>query len=209
MTRDDRAPWGEIAGLGDIAGWDGPSEIDVCVAGAGIAGLTTAYLLLEEGKRVLVLDQEGPGAGETGRTSAHLADVIDDRFSRLATRFGVEGAKTLHESHRAAIGMIERIVEREGIDCEFRRIPGYLCVAESRELDLLGEEESAARRICAGSLERVAHPPGLPGLGASLRFEGQARFHPLKYLAGLVRAIVQRGGRCIFGPTARVVDMKG
>jgi glycine/D-amino acid oxidase-like deaminating enzyme len=34
----------------------------------------------------------------------------------------------------------------------------------------------------------------------SLRFPNQARFHPLKYLAGLARAITQRGGR-LFGDT--------
>ena len=35
---------------------------DVCVVGAGIAGLTTAYLLTREGLSVVVLD-DGPVAG--------------------------------------------------------------------------------------------------------------------------------------------------
>src|SRR5258706_9458203 len=56
---------------------------DVCVVGAGIAGLTTAYLLAREGRSVVVLDDGPIGGGETGRTSAHLSSALDDRFYRL------------------------------------------------------------------------------------------------------------------------------
>ena len=54
---------------------------DVCVVGAGIAGLTTAYLLAKEGRAVVVLDSQPEiAAGETEYTTAHLSSVIDDRF---------------------------------------------------------------------------------------------------------------------------------
>jgi heterodisulfide reductase subunit A-like polyferredoxin len=42
----------------------------VCIIGAGIAGLTTAYLLAKEGKHVVLLDDGPMGGGMTARTTA-------------------------------------------------------------------------------------------------------------------------------------------
>src|SRR5437773_12225942 len=82
---------------------------DVCVVGAGIAGLTTAYLLQKEGKSVVVLDAWGLAAGETGRTTAHLTAVLDDRFSHLEGLFGTDGTRLAADSHRAALDRRESI----------------------------------------------------------------------------------------------------
>jgi glycine/D-amino acid oxidase-like deaminating enzyme len=62
------------------------ADCDVCIIGAGIAGLTSGYLLAREGKRVRILDAKPHILeGETHFTTAHLTWVIDDRFSHLAT----------------------------------------------------------------------------------------------------------------------------
>ena len=96
-----------------------PASTQVCVIGAGISGLTTAYLLQRSGLQVLVLDAYGVAAGETGRTSAHLTAVLDDRFYHLENLFGAENARLAAESHRAAIDLVETIVGEESIDCDF------------------------------------------------------------------------------------------
>src|SRR4051794_33638442 len=103
-----------------------PNELaaDVCVVGAGIAGLTTAYLLAKEGKSVVVLDEGPIGAGQTERTSAHLASAVDDRFYEIEKHHGEAGSKICYESHAAAIDTIERIVRDEQIECDFKRIDG-------------------------------------------------------------------------------------
>ena len=68
--------------------------VDVCVVGAGIAGLTTAYLLARQGKSVIVLDHGDIGSGETGRTTAHLSNVIDDRYTEMERLHGeLHGAR--------------------------------------------------------------------------------------------------------------------
>ena len=46
---------------------------DVCIVGAGIAGMTTAYSLAAEGTSVVVLDDGPVGGGMTRRTTAHLS----------------------------------------------------------------------------------------------------------------------------------------
>jgi ribulose 1,5-bisphosphate synthetase/thiazole synthase len=58
---------------------DNDSAADICIVGAGIAGLTTAYLLAQEGRSVVVLDDGPIGGGETSRTTAHLVNALDDR----------------------------------------------------------------------------------------------------------------------------------
>jgi NADPH-dependent 2,4-dienoyl-CoA reductase/sulfur reductase-like enzyme len=67
------------------------THADVCVVGAGIAGLSTAYFLAKEGKSVIVLDEGDIGGGQTGRTSAHLASAIDDRFVEIEKLHGKTG----------------------------------------------------------------------------------------------------------------------
>src|SRR5512132_3481623 len=72
---------------------------DVCVVGAGIAGLSAAYHLSREGRRVIVLDARDIGGGETGQTTAHPASALDDRFSCLERTHGEMGARLAYESH--------------------------------------------------------------------------------------------------------------
>src|SRR3982751_5331383 len=71
----------------------GDTRADVCVVGAGISGLTTAYMLSVEGWEVVVLDDGEIGGGETERTTAHLASALDDGFTRLEELFGERGAR--------------------------------------------------------------------------------------------------------------------
>src|SRR5690349_221357 len=99
---------------------------DVLILGAGIAGLSVAYHLLRAGSSVLVIDKAAIGSGETGRSTAHLADALDDRYYLLEQAHGEGGARLAAQSHRAAIESISEIVEREQIACEFERLDGYL-----------------------------------------------------------------------------------
>jgi len=99
---------------------------DVCIVGAGIAGISTAYFLSRDGKRVVVLDDGDVGGGETGRTTAHLVNALDDRYYELERLHGERGSQLAAESHSAAIDTIERVVHDEIIDCDFTRLDGYL-----------------------------------------------------------------------------------
>src|SRR5918992_4011911 len=92
------------------------TSADVCIVGAGIAGMTTAYLLAREGKNVVVLDDGPIAGGETCRTTAHLVSALDDRFFELERLHGEDGARLAAESHSAAIDRIEAIVHAEHID---------------------------------------------------------------------------------------------
>ncbi|WP_422931179.1 FAD-dependent oxidoreductase [Singulisphaera sp. PoT] len=182
------------------------TEADVCVIGAGIAGLTTAYLLALEGKSVIVLDDGAIGGGETGRTTAHLTAALDKRYLELERLHGQKGARLAAESHAAAIDKIEQIIKDEDFTCDFERIDGYLFVPPGGSKELLDREWVATGNI--GLKTEVVPRAPISGFdtGPSLRFPGQAQFHPLKYLAGLASAITQRGGRIFTGSHVERVD---
>lgn len=184
------------------------AKADVCVVGAGIAGMTTAYLLAREGKSVIVLDDGPVGRGQTERTTAHLASAIDDNYFEIERLHGERGARLAADSHMAAIDRIEEIAAKENIECDFERVDGYLFLARGDPLDLLDRELKAAHSAGLIDVERVERAP-LEGFdtGPCLRFPRQGQFHPLKYLSGLASAIVRDGGH-IFVP-AHAAEITG
>ena len=203
----------------DLGPLTADADADVCVVGAGIAGLTTAYLLARAGRRVIVLEKDRPGSGETGATTAHLASAQDDRFAELVSVFGEDGTRALYQSHAAAIDRIEAIVRDEGIDCDFTRLNGYLWRAPDSPPDVLDRELDAARKIGFPGVEPTLRAP-LPSFdtGPALVFPNQGQFEPMQYLAGLARAFLRHGGRIHVdtyvttfegGPTTRAVTKAG
>src|SRR5947209_4819742 len=193
--------WMRSAPAPDFPPLTGDAEADVCVVGAGIAGMTTAYLLAREGKSVVVLDDGPVGGGQTRRTTAHLSNAVDDRYTEIERIHGEEGAKLAAQSHTAAIERIEEIARTEAIDCEFTRLEGYLFRPPGDTSDVLERELEAAHRA---GLSGVRLVPGAPvadfDTGPALRFPRQGMFDPMKYLAGLVRAFRRHRGQ-IYGGT--------
>ncbi|HEV7680864.1 MAG TPA: FAD-dependent oxidoreductase [Pyrinomonadaceae bacterium] len=169
---------------------------DVCVVGAGITGMTTAYLLALEGKSVVVLDDGPIGGGMTGRTTAHLVNALDDRYFELERLHGEDGARLAAESHTAAIDKVEAIVKEAGIECEFERLDGYLFVPPRESQQVLDDELAAVHRAGLTGIEKVERVPwDSYDTGPALRFPRQAQFHPLKYLTGLSKALHAKGSR--------------
>ncbi len=180
---------------------------DVVIVGAGIAGLTTAYLLARQGKKVVVLDDKTIGDGNTNRTTAHLASAIDDRFYEMERLHGEAGARLAYESHAGAIDKIEEIIKSENIDCDFSRLDGFLFAPHGESTDELKKELAAAKRAGVVGVEMVDRAPlSSFDTGTALRFPHQGQFHVLKYLSGLARAIEKNGGRIFTGTHAEKIE---
>ena len=170
-------------------------QADVCIVGAGIAGLSTAYCLLREGKTVVVLDDGPVGGGQTQRTTAHLSNAIDDRYVEIERMHGLEGSRIAAHSHTAAIDKIATIIASERIDCDFQRVDGYLFNPPGKPADSLDRELEAAHRAGLTRVERLPRAPLTNfDTGPCLRFPNQGQFHPLKYLQGLTRSIKSMRG---------------
>ena len=185
---------------------DQNARADVCVVGAGIAGLTAAYLLAREGKSVVVLEKDKVGGGETSHTSAHLSNVMDAGYRKIENLHGKAGARLAAQSHSSAITRIDYIVAREHINCNFERVDGYLFLGPNTSEKDLHEEFEAAQRAGV-NVKELADAPFDLKLGRSLRFRRQAQFHPLKYMTGLAAAFKRYGGRIYTGTEA--AEIKG
>jgi glycine/D-amino acid oxidase-like deaminating enzyme/nitrite reductase/ring-hydroxylating ferredoxin subunit len=176
-------------------------QCDVVVIGAGIAGISTAYELALRGRSVVVVDRGRIAAGMTARTTAHLAPLCDDGMSEFKKLRGLEIAKVFYQSQAASVDRIEEIQKTEKIDCDFRRLDGYLFQGNGMPPDVIDQELEAVREVGA-PVHRLV---GVPLQGCqdrqALRYPRQGTFHPLKYLAGLVQACEGRGVR-FFSQTA-------
>lgn len=177
----------------------------VCVIGAGIAGVTTAYLLAREGRSVVLIDAVNVGAGETGRTTAHFFPP-DNRYFEIERSFGADSARLVADSFHRATDLVESIVRSENIACEFERLDGYLfSLSEAGHADL--DRELDAARRAGEAVDKLARVPGLSfDTGPCVRFANQAQFHPLKYLNGLAAAFVRHGGKVYAQTRATGVD---
>ena len=173
--------WMDVDVMPAAGSLSGNVECDVAVIGSGIAGISTAYELCKLGMSVMVIDRGPIAGGMTSRTSAHLAPLCDDLVSEMMKIKGQEATKLFCDSQAAAIDRIEEIQEAERIDCDFRRLDGYLFQGRDMPADIIDEEMDAVRGVGA-PVHRLV---GVPFNGCEnrhvLRYPRQATFHPLKY----------------------------
>jgi glycine/D-amino acid oxidase-like deaminating enzyme len=122
--RRHQSVWAATAALPEFSPLQENVHVDVCIVGAGISGLTTAYLLARAGNRVAVLDHGPLAGGMTQMTTAHITNMLDDRYFELEKLHGRDGARLAADSHTAAIDRIETIVKQDHIACDFTRLDG-------------------------------------------------------------------------------------
>ena len=191
-TQTDTVPlWADSADFQRSA-TQSRSEADVVIVGAGITGLTTAYLLTKAGRSVVVLDRARCAEIDTGHTTAHVTMVTDNRLTDLESRFGRLHAQAVWDAGLAAMAQIDSIVREHDIDCSFEWVTG-ICMLTGGKSDADQFQAEAALANDRGfDATYVADVPFVGGSG--IRFDNQLRFHPRRYLAGLAKAIVQQGG---------------
>jgi glycine/D-amino acid oxidase-like deaminating enzyme/nitrite reductase/ring-hydroxylating ferredoxin subunit len=195
-TQLDTTPYWLESALPTFDRLDRNDGTDVVIVGGGITGLTAAYLLTLAGRSVRVVERRRLVELDTGHTTAHVTMVTDARLTDLVKRFGCDHARAAWDAGLAAMAQIDEAVQSERIACDFAWVPGYYhsatrepAASERRAL----EDEAAAAVDLGFDATFVDAIPWHGGPG--IRFADQARFHPRKYLAGLVTAITSRGGR--------------
>ncbi|KAL0483301.1 Rieske 2Fe-2S iron-sulfur protein [Acrasis kona] len=173
-------------------------DVDVCVVGGGIAGITTAYLLQKEGKKVALLEDGELCSGETGRTTAHLMGWYDDNYHLIKKKHGTKGAALIAQATLQAIDLIEDISKTENINCNFQRVDGYyfLTPEDAQNDPTKIDEEFKASQEAGYPVKIVANSPIKSyHTGPSIVFEKSAQFDPLKYLFGVAQVFAKNGGQ--------------
>jgi hypothetical protein len=168
--------------------------------------MSVAYELVKAGKDVVILDRGPIGKGMTSRTTAHLTAQCDDGFHEMIGRRGEELARSWYESQAASIDRIETNQRELHIDCDFRRLEGYLFQAPETEPEMLDREYEATKKVGMPVFQEKGVPFGGQAATPTLRYPNQATFHPLKYLAGIAAAIRKAGGRFYAETTGERVE---
>ncbi len=180
--------------------------VDVAIVGGGIAGITTAYLLAKEGKKVAVLEKAQIGSGMTGCTTAFLTANVDLDLEELVKNFGEEKASMVWSSSQEAIETIAKIISTEKIDCEFSRVAAIEYTKFKEDVEFLNNESRLAAQFGFEAEFIQDNQIGFDSLGY-LKLENQAKFHPLKYLQALAAKAVANGA-LIFEET-EVTEING
>lgn len=196
-------------------------ETDVCIVGSGISGMSIAYELVTRGVQVVMLEARDFLSGETGRTSGHLSNALDDGYTQILKKHGFDGAKAAADSHTWALHRVGEISKQLGIECEYRLLPGYEISQFPRghpkhaeEVQELKEEVEVAKKL--GLNVRFEEGFAVKGWTGSIDqrdaaiFEEQATFHPTKYLNGLMRHLQSQPNFSCYTRTSMIeIDEKG
>ncbi|HEY1996955.1 FAD-binding oxidoreductase [Paraburkholderia sp.] len=191
---------------------DGSLEADVCVIGAGFAGLSVALECRARGLSVIVLDAHRPGWGASGRNGGQtLVGFAKDEV--IERQLGLEGARAAWALSVDGVKLVRERIERYAIDCDFTA--GYLSVATKpkRVPDLRAWMDDASARWGYSALSwldtdgirtRVASERYLAGVYDP--FSGH--LHPLKYCLGLADA-ARREGALLFAHSPVIEVVRG
>ncbi|MBW3594810.1 MAG: FAD-dependent oxidoreductase [Actinobacteria bacterium] len=182
------AYWVDSVDLPQFPRLDEDIQTDVCVVGAGIVGVTTAVLLKRAGLRVALVEMDGVLRGATGYTTAKVTSTQSTIYQQLINEHGEDTAVAYAAAQEAALGQVRAFVD-EGIDCDFETKANYVYAESEDQIDSIRKEVDAAR---AAGLDVTfeASSTDLPyAIAGALRQEGQAQFHPVKYLAHLLREL--------------------
>ncbi|HYH35890.1 MAG TPA: FAD-binding oxidoreductase, partial [Candidatus Saccharimonadales bacterium] len=170
--------------------------VDVAIIGAGITGLTAAYLLKRAGLAVAVLDKDTVGGGTSGRTTGKVTSQHNLIYDDLQQRLGPEAARLYGEANQAAVEQVAAIVRAEKLACEWQRRDNYVYTDDSTQLDRFKHEaETASSLGLPASFETGTSLPFVTK--GAVKFAGQAKMNTQKYLSGLARA-VHGGGSSVY-----------
>lgn len=166
-------------------------ETEVCVIGAGLFGLTTAYYLTQQGKKVIVLEKGDIGEKVSGNTTGKITSQHGLFYAHLIDDYGKEYAQKYLEANEQAIKDIQEIIEQEKIECDFQKQNAYVYTTQEDEVIEIEKEVKAVQEI--GKEAKFVTQTDLPfKIKGAIEFKNQAQFHARKYMVGLCKSILKK-----------------
>lgn len=186
--------WADAEGP-EYGSFQGEMKADVVIVGGGMAGVFAAFMLTEAGKKVILLENDRLGSGYTMCTTAFLTQSIDTDTDDLIKLFKKSGAKEILTSHQTAIDLVESIIKREKIDCDFMRCSNFIYANTEKDLKTLAQEAKALMDLgIKVSLSEKGEDLIIPNAGY-IELCNQAKFHPMKFLYGLAERAEKSGAQ--------------
>lgn len=179
--------------------------VDVAIVGAGITGITAAYLLAKEGVKAAVIEAGAVLNGTTGHTTAKLTAQHGLIYDELISHFGEEKAKLYFDSTSKAIQFVETAVNEKGIDCDFSKQDAYTYAYSEQYAKKIETEWKAYQKLgIEGDI--VGNIPFDIQIKSALLMRKQAQYHPLKFLRGLLDEAVSAGCSVYENTTAQTIE---
>jgi len=200
----DHSYWNATAGDGPrFPALAGDLEVDVAIIGGGIVGVTTARLLKDRGLRVAVVEARRVGRQVTGKSTAKMSSQHGILYQVLERKFGEDKARLYAEAQEAGIGEIQRLAGQYGIAADIEAMPAFVYTRDESYVEQIEKEVEVAKRL--GLPASLTRDTGLPfDVLTAMRWDGQAQFHPTRYVAGLAATIPGEGSHVFEG--SRAVD---
>lgn len=160
---------------------EGDLKTDVLIVGGGMAGILCAYELEQSGVDYALIEADAICRGVTRNTTAKLTSQHGLIYGKLLRQFGLDAARAYWQANEAALQRFRQLAGE--IKCDFETKDAY--VYATSQLGQLEQEMDALQRIGvpATYVDKTALPFSVAG---AVRFEQQAQFHPLKFVAGIV-----------------------
>jgi glycine/D-amino acid oxidase-like deaminating enzyme len=177
----------------------GEHEADVAIIGGGFTGMAAAYFIKQyfPAKKIIVLESEFVGFGYSGRNSGMVTSLLGGNIVNVLKAKGVEETAKLNRLGAQSLSLVEDLIEKHGIDCDFEK-NGSMAVAETdKEVRLLERTARAYEDIGAKTIwlegEKARHQFGGTHISAALLFPEEGMLNPAKFIRGMKRAAESLG----------------
>lgn len=169
-------------------------ETDVCVIGGGITGITTAFLLQEKGRRVILLERHSLATGVSGHTSGHMTSLVDTYYHKLVSDYSTDVARQVYEATRAARQTVERLLHENALEAGYQRTPAYYYATDDKQLEHLQKERRALEQM--GAEVQDADDSVLPfAVKDIFKLGDQAVINAAMFVRKLAEVFVRKGGK--------------
>lgn len=182
-------------------------ETDSVIIGAGITGLSAAYLLKQAGQKVVVLEKGSVGSGTTGRTTGKVTSQHGLIYDRLVNQHGMQKTRQYAVANQKAVGTVRDIIKKENIDCDWASTAHYVYTTQPAAVKELKREAGTAARL--GLPATFENDTSLPfKVAGAVRFSAQGKFNSQKYLLGLAK-VVRGKGSYVFENSEAIIIRDG
>ncbi|WP_422122171.1 FAD-dependent oxidoreductase [Planococcus sp. X10-3] len=186
--------WRKFDDIGDYPQLQKNEATEIAVVGGGIAGIISAYLLAKAGKKVTLIDAGKLVDGVTGYTTAKISAQHDLLYASLIKISGEVEAKKYYEANLEGLEFIKNTAKELGIDCDFEHKDAFVYANTEAGAKKIEEEAEAYEQlgIAGGLAKKEVELPF--AVKEAIVMRNQAQFHPVKFLAGLVKEFERLGG---------------
>lgn len=115
-------------------------ECDVLIIGGGMAGLSTAYQLMDSDKKVVLIEKGKCGMGATSKNTGKLTWMQGIIYSKLSSNYSDEVAKLYYDSQVDAINMVKKIIDDNKINCHLNKTKSYVFSYAGNDYDSFSKE---------------------------------------------------------------------